>query len=110
MWEVALADGTVAAFVQTEAEVPLVRKGGRFVTVYTAQDVGHILDALPRALLDARPQPKARRKATPNDLGAAPFDPEVGDPIPFGDPPPAAPQATPIADPDEDFPSLSAGG
>jgi hypothetical protein len=92
VWEVPLEDGSVAALVQTDAEVGKVLAEGRFVSVYTAREIGHVIDALPKALQVAKVEfPGARvtgsrepRKPLPNDLNAPPFDPERGDEIPFG--------------------------
>lgn len=50
IWEVPLSDGTVAAFVQTNAEASKVLAEGRYLSVYTAAEVGNVIDALPEAL------------------------------------------------------------
>jgi hypothetical protein len=88
VWEVALADGTVAAFVQTVAEAGKVQADGRYVSVYTAAEVGHVIDALPVALRTAKAVwPGAKIQASRpigNPLGAPPFDQAEGDEIPFG--------------------------
>lgn len=54
VWEVRLADGTVAALVQTHAEASKVIADGRYLAVYTAEEVGNIIDALPGALQMAK--------------------------------------------------------
>ena len=46
LFEVALKDGTVAAFVQTTAEAIKVRADGRYRVIYTAQEIGNVIDAL----------------------------------------------------------------
>jgi hypothetical protein len=84
VWEVPLAGGRVAALVQTEPEVALVKAGGRWVDVYTATDIGHLIDALPEAF--GRPAPAPVRTEITNTLGAAPFDVAKGDDILFGGP------------------------
>jgi hypothetical protein len=54
VWEVPLANGTVAALVRTDAEVADVEASGRFVSVYTAREIGNIIDALPPTLVEAK--------------------------------------------------------
>ena len=110
VWEVPLADGSIAAFVQTAAEASKVITEGRHVQVLTAAEVGRIIDALDRMTATGQTQtgkPPARRKAKPlpNDLQAPPFDPIRGDEIPFGDPQPTPPA---LAEPDAEFPSVTA--
>lgn len=75
VWEVALADGTVAALVQTDAEASKVIAEGRHVAVYTLAEVGHVIDALPEALKLAKVEwpgakvqpPRGKREPAPND-------------------------------------------
>lgn len=86
VWEVRLADGSVAAFVQTVAEQSKVIADGRFLKVFTLAEVGNLIDALPQAFL----QPAdliPGRTLTPTRLQSfrtsgedIPWD----DPIPFG--------------------------
>jgi hypothetical protein len=85
VWEVRLADGSVAAFVQTDAEASKVIADGRHVAVYTAAEVGHVIDALPAALQLAKAEwPGAKVQASrPIPPGPA-WKPE-GDEIPFGE-------------------------
>lgn len=54
VWEVRLADGTVAALVQTEAEASKVIVEGRYLAVWTAQEIANVIDALPAALQMAK--------------------------------------------------------
>lgn len=54
VWEVRLATGEVAAFVQTNAEASKVIAEGRYVAVYTAEEIGNVIDALPAALQMAK--------------------------------------------------------
>lgn len=46
VWEVRLKDGTVAALVQTNAEASHVIAEGRHVAVYTAEEIGNLIDSL----------------------------------------------------------------
>lgn len=54
VWEVPLAGGKVAAIVRTTAEAVVVTQAGRFVSVYTLDEVGHVIDALPSILTQAK--------------------------------------------------------
>jgi hypothetical protein len=87
VWEVTLEDGTVAAIVQTDAEVGKVIADGRHLVVYTLAEIGRLLDAVPKTLVQAkqafpgaRVVPPARREQRPHAPGV-PFS----DDIPFGD-------------------------
>lgn len=90
VWEVMLADGSVAALVQTDAEVAKVQADGRFVAVYTLAEVGHVLDVLPDRLALAKLHwPGARYRGAigtvevGNPLGAGEWS-DGGDDVPFG--------------------------
>jgi hypothetical protein len=88
VWEVMLADGSVAALVQTEAEVAMVQASGRFTAVYTAVEIGHLLDAIPGSLQMAKaiwPGAKFQAANIGNPMGAPEWS-DDGDEIPFGDP------------------------
>lgn len=54
VWEVHLATGEVAALVQTDAEASKVIADGRYLVVYTAREIGNLIDALPAALQMAK--------------------------------------------------------
>jgi hypothetical protein len=54
VWEVQLADGTVAAIVQTDAEASKVIADGRHVNVYTLREIANVIDALPETLKVAK--------------------------------------------------------
>lgn len=85
VWEAPLSDGSVAAFVQTEAEVGKVIADGRHVYVFTLAEVGYLIDKLPEVLCQAKVHfPGAKFEATPvgNSLGAPPWS-DAGDEIPF---------------------------
>lgn len=88
VWEVMLANGTVAAFVQSDEEAAKVIADGRYLSVYTVRELGHVLDALPNALQlakEAWPGAKyqaSRKVEVGNPLGAPEWS-EAGDEIPF---------------------------
>lgn len=54
VWEVRLATGEIAALVQTNTEASKVIADGRYLIVYTVEEVGHVIDALPAALQMAK--------------------------------------------------------
>lgn len=84
VWEVLLEDGSVAALVQTEAEASKVIAEGRFVRVYTAREIGHVIDAVPQALAMAKQVfPGAKFIGSRLPSAAPPWDVEHGDPLPF---------------------------
>ena len=86
VWEVRLGDGSVAAFVQTNAEAGKVIADGRYLKVFTLAEVGALIDAMPSAFL----QPAdliPGRTLTPTRLGFYQHNPDdipFDDPIPFG--------------------------
>lgn len=86
VWEVRLADGSVAALVQTDAEASKVIADGRHVHVYTAAEVGRLIDLLPQALEVSKLHIEGRTLPTLDgyrrSADAIPWD----DPIPFGGP------------------------
>jgi hypothetical protein len=86
VWEARLADGTVAAFVQTNAEASRVIAEGRFLKVFTLAEVAHVIDEMPAAFLQPADQIPGQT-LTPSRLSyyrtsdnEIPWD----DPIPFG--------------------------
>lgn len=82
VWEVRLADGTIAALVQTNDEASKVIADGRYAAVYTTAEVANVIDALPNALQMAKVVfPGA--KVLPQSP-AGPWT-KAGDAIPFGD-------------------------
>lgn len=89
VWECLLADGSVAAIVQTNAEASKVIADGRFLVVYTLAEIGNVISALPDALRLAKQAFPGARFMPPrfrdiaDQLGAGPWRPE-GDEIPFG--------------------------
>lgn len=85
VWEVPMKDGSVAALVQTQAEVGRVIAEGRHVYVFTLAEVGYVMDLLPEVLCQAKVHfPGARFEASTvvNNLGAPPWS-DDGDQIPF---------------------------
>lgn len=85
VWEAPLADGMVAAIVQTNAEAGHVIAQGRYLVVYTLAEVANVIMALPQALQLAKQLMPGSRFQAPrvaDALGAGPWKPE-GDEIPF---------------------------
>lgn len=85
VWEVPLADGSVAALVETDEAAAKVLAEGRHVAVYTAREIGNLLDAVPAALQMAKvvfPGAKFQGVRIANDLGAPEWS-DTGDEIPF---------------------------
>ena len=86
VWEARLADGTVAAFVQTTAEASKVIAEGRYLKVFSLAEVANLIDAIPAALLQpaveivGRVMPAAKLRTFLSEGDDIPFD----DPIPFG--------------------------
>lgn len=86
VWEVLLPHGEVAAIVQTNAEASKVIADGRYLVVYTLQEIGNVLAALPDALQLAKqvfPGAKFIAPRIRDEMGAGPWRP-AGDEIPFG--------------------------
>lgn len=54
VWEVRLGDGKVAALVRTVAEAAHPTVTGRYVVVYTLDEIGNVIDALPAAIGQAK--------------------------------------------------------
>jgi hypothetical protein len=88
VWEVPLADGSVAALVENDEGAGKVIAEGRQVSVYTAREIGALIDSIPGALQLAKATwqgAKFKARDVPRSNGQWVAD---GDPIPFGDPPP----------------------
>jgi len=82
VWELPrpLADGTVAAIVQTHDDAAHVIASGRYVSVYSLDEIANIIDALPPALTVAKVVfPGAKF------IGGDPKWVAQGDPLPFGE-------------------------
>lgn len=55
VWETSLADGSVCAIVQTDAEAERVISDGRYVQVWTLREVANVIDAgVPQSLQTAK--------------------------------------------------------
>lgn len=81
VWETLLEDGTVAAFVQTDAEAGAVIAEGRHVQVYTLAEVAHVIDALPKALQLAKQEWPGAKVTGPYKADRSWV--KAGDEIPF---------------------------
>lgn len=81
IWETTLADGSVLAVVQTDAEASKVIADGRYVNVYTLREVANVIDALPAALQVAKVVFPGAKFVGSSDRSWV----WGGDPIPFGD-------------------------
>jgi hypothetical protein len=83
VWEIRLADGSIAALVQTDAEASKVIAEGRHLHVYTAAEIGALIDTIPQALQLAKvsfPGAKVLTAGYRRNPDPIPWD----DPIPFG--------------------------
>lgn len=81
VWEVRLATGEIAALVQTNAEASHVIAEGRYLVVYTAEEIGNVIDALPAALQMAKVHFPGAKVLGAGDRSWV----RDGDSIPFGD-------------------------
>lgn len=79
VWETSLADGSIAAVVQTNAEAAHVIAEGRHVHVYTLAEIANVIDALPPALQLAKTVFPGATVQTSADRSWV----KNGDPIPF---------------------------
>lgn len=83
VWEVPLADGSVAALVQTDAEASKVIAEGRYLTVWTAREVGAVIDAVPKALQLAKVHFPGAKFQGPSRRGGPDLEwVAQGDPLP----------------------------
>lgn len=87
VWEVPLADGSVVALVQTDAEVAKIIAEGRFLRVYTVREIGALIDVIPAALQLAKELiPGAKFQGPRFGPGEKPeWLTHGNDPIPFGE-------------------------
>ena len=79
VWETTLEDGTVAAIVRTDAEAGHVIASGRALVVYSLAEIATVIDALPKALQDAKRAFPGAHVQSPRDTSWV----KLGDPIPF---------------------------
>lgn len=54
VWEVGLADGTIAALTRSGAEACQLTQSGRYLTVYTLDEIANLIEAIPKALARAK--------------------------------------------------------
>ena len=81
VWEVKLADGSVAALVRTAADAGQVAAAGRAVSVYTLDEIGVLLSRWPALATAKQAFPGAAVTAIRPRL--PPIDWESGDDVPF---------------------------
>lgn len=86
VWEVALADGRVAAVVQTDHDAAAVNGEGRQVVVYTLEEIGRLLSAYPDIAIAKATWPGATvtaiRRSVEDPLNAiADTDLKLDDPV-----------------------------
>jgi hypothetical protein len=81
VWEIPLHDGTVAAFVQSDAEASKVIAEGRAVSVWTPREIANVIAAIPEVLQAAKVAWPGAQIAPPSPCGE--FDTRRGDPVPF---------------------------
>jgi hypothetical protein len=86
VWEIRLADGRVVALVQTDAEASKVIAEGRYLYVYTAIEIGNLIDLLPGAIAAAKTELPGRKLPTLDGYQRNPDAIPWDDPIPFGGP------------------------
>jgi hypothetical protein len=82
VWEVTLSDGMVAAFVRTADEAEKVTADGRYLVVYTAEEVGSLISTLPDALQLAKTAFPGSKIQPPRHVQPDWYK-SGGDPIPF---------------------------
>lgn len=85
VWEVRLEDGTVAAFVQNDAEASKVIAEGRHVAVYTTNEIASLLAIVPEALALAKVEWPGAKLTAPDPWRRSTNPIPWNDPIPFGD-------------------------
>lgn len=85
VWEARLEDGTVAAFVQTDAEASKVIAEGRHVLVYTLDEVAALLQLVPTVLSAAKVEFPGAKLQMPHPYYRSKEPIPWDDPIPFGD-------------------------
>jgi hypothetical protein len=82
VWEVAMSNGHVAAFVQTNAEAAIVTRSGRYLEVWTLAEVARVIDKFPEIALAKQTFPGATVKVV---RFKKPVDWSIGDEIPSFD-------------------------
>jgi hypothetical protein len=84
VWEVRLADGSIAALVQSDAEASKVIAEGRYLRVYTAAEIGNVIDSIPASLQAAKTEFPGAKVLKPNPYRRSGNEIPFDDPIPFG--------------------------
>ena len=87
VWEIGLPDGSVAAIVRDNGDARHVLAEGRKLTVYTVEEVGRLIHALPAVMKAKESFPGATVTASRvsigdplNEIGGGDFD--IDDPLP----------------------------
>jgi len=88
VWELALEDGRTVALVRTEHDARKVRPDGRFVDVYTLDEIGHLIHGFPALAKIHQTFPGATvervRTRIKDPLDAIPDSKApIDDPVPF---------------------------
>lgn len=83
VWEVALADGTVAAIVRTNAEAGQVAASGRAVSVYTLAEIATLLARFPQLATAKKTFPGAKLTGFKLERPVPAMDWERGDELPW---------------------------
>lgn len=83
VWEIVMPDGRVAAFVKTNAEAAVATRSGRYLDVWTMEEIARVIYKFPEIALAKQTFPgasviSARHKNLPD-----PIDWNTGDEIPF---------------------------
>lgn len=82
VWEVAMPDGHVIAFVQTNAEAAVITRSGRYLEVWTVTEIARVIEKFPDIALAKQTFPGATVKAV---RFKKPVDWSMGDEIPSFD-------------------------
>jgi hypothetical protein len=81
VWEVAMPDGRIVAFVQSNAEAAILTRSARYLDVWTAEEVALVIAKFPEIALAKQTFPGATVKSA--RMKPRPIDWAVGDEIPF---------------------------
>lgn len=81
VWEIAMPDGKVIAFTKTNAEAAVVTRSGRYLDVWTVEEVARIIHKFPEIALAKQTFPGAMIKSA--RVRPSVIDWKIGDDIPF---------------------------